>query len=160
MDSVTLYTEMELTWFDHKHISQAIAIEMDSFQNFWDKKDFQIVLDNGYHGLALMHGNGMLGFMVFYVSKRFVEVSNLAIDINVRRKKLASWMVQQLRLMYPKHELRTLVSESQYGANCFWKSLHPTKVRAVRPDNEEEELNHLFKFNSANQAMEDNQNHK
>jgi len=104
-------------------LNKIIAIESDSFEYPWLRSDFDLKLsEDGVLCYVIEHQNSVVAYAIVKYYDNYIELCNLAVDSNYRRQKIASFIINILKiklLMNKMISIRAHVSECNLQAQLF-----------------------------------------
>jgi ribosomal protein S18 acetylase RimI-like enzyme len=105
---------------------QITAIERDSFEHPWSKRDLHSKLCEDHVVCYVVEHEGcIVAYAIIQYYKDHIELCNLAVDSHYRRRKIASLIINMLKIkayLENKEYIAAYVSEYNLGAQLFLSS--------------------------------------
>jgi [ribosomal protein S18]-alanine N-acetyltransferase len=108
-----------------KWLPGILEIESESSENFWGRKDFkQLMKQPSVKGYVAVKLTKVVGFVVYEKTKNHLNMLNLAVSKNYRRRGIGSLLLTRLKnvLNPQRSKLSVTVRESNLTTQLFLKS--------------------------------------
>ena len=119
--------DVEIDWMIRSDMEDVLRIEKSCFEFPWKEEDFIMCLRQHYSiGMVARVGKEIAGFMVFHLFKGGIQLLNLAVRPDARRRSIGKCMVQKLIgklvLSDTRNRINLEVRETNLRAQQFFKS--------------------------------------
>jgi len=129
-----------IRWMIRRDMQEVLAIEEASFPNPWLESDFlQCMRRRQSIGMVVEYGQQVVGYIVYELHKRQIDVINIAVHPAWRRKGIASAMLQRIQVnmracvsVSTRHSVEVIVRETNLAAQLFFKRCGLRGVRVLR----------------------------
>jgi ribosomal-protein-alanine N-acetyltransferase len=112
-------------WMIRRDMAEVLTIEGESFGFPWLKEDFIYYLrQRNCVGIVAEHDDRVVGFMVYELAKRHIQLLNLATAAKFRRRGVGAQMLAELiRKLSPQCRTRIVVEvrETNLAAQLFFR---------------------------------------
>ena len=129
-------THVHVRWLIRRDILEVLAIERASFCDAWTEADFLACLrQRNVIGMVAEHGDKVIGYMLYDLHARKMNVLNFAVDPDYRRQTVGEQMAAKLvsKLASNRRNRITLtVRETNLPAQLFWREQGFKCVRVLR----------------------------
>lgn len=119
--------DISVRWLIRRDLSEVMTIESSSFEDpVTEQKMVGWLRCRNIVGMVAEKDSLVLGFMIYCLEKKALQLSRLAVAKECRRKKIGSQMVQLLKtkLSFQRRSFTFAnVPETNLGAQLFFKSL-------------------------------------
>lgn len=116
--------QIEVGWMCRRHLASVQAIERASFEFPWDETDFIAHLQQR-NAIALVARREpqVVGFVTVELRRRYVELTNLAVDPIYRRQGIGELLVARAKglLCGRRQSVVAIVRESNLAAQLFFR---------------------------------------
>jgi ribosomal-protein-alanine N-acetyltransferase len=116
----------DIRWMNVNDLDACVAIELDSFKTAWTKRDFQRNLaEMSVVGMVCEIDGEIAGYVIYKLTRRNIEVINLAVSVKYRRTGVASAILKRLKhKLCPngKHTITAIVTDSNLPAHLLFRS--------------------------------------
>lgn len=123
---------LHIRWMIRRDLPEVLAIEAASFEAPWTEEDFTDTLANkNCIGLVAEIGAGVVGYVIYTLSKIEREILNMAVAPDMRRMGVGRAMVEKIcgKLSATRAcTMEAMIRESNLGAQQFFRACG---VRAV-----------------------------
>lgn len=120
-------TRIHFRWMLHRDLIEVLRIEAECFQCQWTEYDFsQCLQRRNCIGLVAEVNGQIQGFMVYELSKRGINLLNLAVSRHFRRQEIGRKLIQKLigKLKNNRrNRISAAIQESNLDAQLFLKNL-------------------------------------
>lgn len=112
-----------------RDLPQVLDIEEESFEFPWRIEDFTECLEKGIVGMvAEDYPNQIMGFMLYGLQKKAIDLLNLAVSPDHWRKGIGTQMIRRLKSEFYEgavrgavHRLRVQISEKNLRGQLFFR---------------------------------------
>lgn len=89
---------VHIRWMIRRNMPEVLAIEAESFEFPWMEEDFiHCLRGRNTVGMVAEHDDRIVGFMIYRLFKRKVELLNLAVARKQRRLSIGTQMMEKLK---------------------------------------------------------------
>jgi len=129
--------QLHIRWLIQRDMSQVMKIERSSFgDHAWTEDEFLACLrTRNCIGMVAEHEQQIVGFMIYSLLPKELELLNIAVDPEFRRQGFGSQMVGKLISKHSQQRRRLLsmlVRESNLDCQLFLRSLDFEAVAVLR----------------------------
>lgn len=128
--------QVHVRWMIDRDMPQVIAIEDQSFEYAWDEREFRRLLAlRNVIGMVAEVGEVVVGYMVYMLEKRNIELMNLAVHPAWRRLGVGSQMTSKLKSKLSTHRRTQIgldVRETNVPAQVFFREQRFFAYRTIR----------------------------
>ena len=112
-------------WMIRRDMPEVVDIEWLSFKDYWTEDDFLRVLrGRNTIGKVAEVGETIIGFLVYEIKKNGMDILNLAVHPNWRRKGIGSALVNDLKTKIRRRpRMRIVLSDSNLDGHLFIKAM-------------------------------------
>lgn len=146
------FSKVHIRWMSRRDMPEVLDIESKSFESPWIEEDFfRCLRQRNVIGMVAEHREKILGYMIYELHKKSLEILNFAIFPGVRRQGVGTAMVRKLIGKLTSHNRSKItinVRESNLPAQLFFKSQDFRAEKVLRrcyQDTEEDA--YVFKYN-------------
>lgn len=130
------FTRVHIRWMIRRDMPETMAIEHAAFDHPWTEGEILTNLrDRSCIGMVAEHGGKVVGYMIYFLRKKHLEVKKLVIHPDYRRSGIGHQMVGKLVGKLSNHRrpsLALLVRESNVDGLLFLRSQGFKAVRLAR----------------------------
>lgn len=116
---------VHVRWMIRRDIPEVLEIERVSFCDPWSEEEFLNELSRRKTiGMVAEHEERIVAYMVYELHKLKLQLLNLAVAHNARRRGVGRLMLEKLALKLSSHRrarIETLVRESNLPAQLFFR---------------------------------------
>jgi ribosomal-protein-alanine N-acetyltransferase len=125
-----------IRWMIRRDLPEVLEIENESFECVWNEQDFINVLQTtNCIGMVAEIGDKIVGYMIYKLHQRSLELINFAVAPSHRRRAIGSSMVNKLvsKLSLNRRKRISLnIRESNLVGQKFFKSMKSKAVNILR----------------------------
>ncbi len=127
MPAVKEHTSVHIRWLTRLEMPRVLAIESESFgADAWGEEEFLSALrDRHVIGMVCEHGGKVVAYLLYQLCGRSLEILNLAVDPQFRRRGVASQCIAKLAAKLSSHRrswITVNVSECDLAMQLFLRS--------------------------------------
>lgn len=139
-NSNTELLRVQLRWMNEKDLDFVYELEQKCSSTPWGAMEFaNVLMHSNSVGLVVEYQSRIIGYVIYETFEGRLEISNVAVLPEFRRKGVGSQMIARLacRLTrFSRNEIRLTVRESNLAAQLFFRSLGFKAVSIRRADAE------------------------
>ena len=116
----------DIRWLVRADLPRVLDIDFDSFAEHWGEDAMvEVLRDRRTIGIAAIDGEQIVGFCIYRLHQKFIEIMRLAVSIDCRRRGIGSALLTKIanKIVFQKREyFSTDVSDTNLAAHLFLKS--------------------------------------
>lgn len=118
--------DVHIRWLIRRDLPEVLAIEEASFEYPWSEVEFvECLKRRNCVGMVAQHGQEILGYMIYELTRSGIHLINLAVAPSHRRKGVGTQMITKLiSKLSPDHRNRIVleVRETNLTAQLFFRA--------------------------------------
>lgn len=126
----------DIRWMNVNDLDACVAIELDSFKTPWTNRDFRRNLaEMSVVGMVYEINGEIAGYVIYKLTRRNIEIINLAVAVKYRRSDSASAMIKRLKHKLchnGKHTITAIVTDSNLPAHLLFRSCGLIATNCIR----------------------------
>ncbi len=134
-------TRVHIRWAIRKDMDEVVRIDKLCFADAWEEEDWLRALANtNCIGMVAEHGETVVGFMLYELSKGCFDLMRFAVHQAWRRQQVGTQMVAKLKSkLAPSHRNRLVIEvpESNLAGQLFFRAMGFQAVRTIHADGED-----------------------
>ena len=120
-------SEYRVRWFVRKDTVDVLRIDAESFAKPWNESMLREWMKRrDVIGMVCEVDGEIVGYVVYQLTKNYVEVISIAVAKAHRRQEIGKYLVQNVvKKMQQAYmpSIRVSVKESNLGAHLFWRAM-------------------------------------
>jgi len=142
--------KVHVRWLTEKDLDAVYDLEQKCSEKPWGPIEFaNILMHSNCVGVVVEYQSEIIGYLIYEAQEKSIDISNIAVHPQFRRKGVASQMVARLacRLIHGARRALTLsVRESNLAAQLFFRSLGFKAVSIKRANQEMDEDSYVMQY--------------
>lgn len=113
-----------IRWLHSGFYKPAAMLESHSAENFLKESDIRMLMSKKYGmgGFVITDVNKTVGYTIYDQSEGVLDIVNLVVHQDYRRRGIASLLLEKLATRSRWHHMETCVRETNLSAQLFFKS--------------------------------------
>lgn len=123
---MTTATRVSTRWMIKKDFNAVLDIEQRSFDSPWTEQELlNTIKQPDCIAIVAEHCGRVVGYMIYCLGETQIDIANIAVDYDYRRRGVGSSLVSKLRdrTSERRDRLTTAVKESNLDAQLFFRRL-------------------------------------
>lgn len=126
----------DIRWMRAEDLDACVAIELESFKTPWTKQEFRSQLSEmSCVGMVYEVDHEIAGYVVYRLTRRNIEIINLAVAPKYRRTAIATAIIKRLKHKLSHDGKRTvtaIVSDANLAAQLLFRSSGLIATNTIR----------------------------
>lgn len=126
--------DCDFSWLNSGHIEPCLMVEREGNPPFWTHEEFiSTIRHSEVHGrVAELASGKVIGFVVYGMEMERVQILNLVIHPDYRRKEIATRFVEGIASRSPGKTIWAIVNERHTDVHLFLRFLKFRATKVVR----------------------------
>ena len=149
--------KVQVRWLTERDLDAVYDLEQKCSENPWGPMEFaNILMHSNCVGIVVEYQSRLIGYLIYEAQEKSIDISNIAVLPQFRRKGVASQMVARLACSLvhgTRRELTLSVRESNLPAQLFFRSLGFKAISIKRANQEMTEDSYVMQYKHRSRVL-------